>query len=67
MEVARSGLWAPGERQNCETREASASDPNRARDSLFETFLVRLNGLLVVQSEPSPVCSLMNIFFYNFG
>ena len=66
MEVARSGFWAPGQRPNCETREASASDANRAHDSLFETFLVRLSELLVVESEPSPVCSLMNIFSYNF-
>ena len=53
MEVARSGLWAPGERQNCETREESAPDPSRAHDSLFETFLVHLNGLLVVESDSS--------------
>ena len=35
------------------------------RGLFLETFLVRLNGLLVVDSEPSPVSSLMNILSYN--
>lgn len=60
----------------CVTRNQRETKPRDARSEgvrpqsrarlIFETLLVGLNGLLVIESELSPVCSLLNMFSYNF-